>query len=201
MHHSLAFFIATVEANRHWAYWVLCVAMIFEGELVLATAGMMVRLHAFHFTEAFFFALSGVLLGDMLWYGVGRALQSRHPRHRISTFVIQRVKNYLPDIESNPFHVIFLSKFLYGLNHSTLVVLGFLKVPFGHFMRIQLLSSCIWSLLFLTIGYIFGSVAITFTSRLRHFMLLAFLSLMVIAVIVYLIGRLVEKAEHRHLTE
>ncbi|HUJ17971.1 MAG TPA: VTT domain-containing protein, partial [Nitrospirota bacterium] len=192
------FFISTVEANRHWAYWLLCAAMIIEGELFLATAGMMVRLHAFHFLDSFLFALCGVLLGDMLWYFAGRQLRSRYPRQRISTVVIRRVKRYLPDIESNPFHVIFLSKFLYGLNHSTLVVLGFLKVPFGHFMRIQFISSFIWSLLFLTIGYLFGSVAVMFTQRLRHFMVLAFMLLAVIAILVYIIGRLIEKAEQKH---
>lgn len=198
MHHSLDIFISTVEANRHWAYWLLCVAMVFEGELFLAAAGMMVRLHAFNFSESLFFALSGVLLGDMLWYFIGRKLQSRYPHHRISTFVIKRVKKYLPDIERNPFHVIFLSKFLYGLNHSTLVALGFLRIPFGYFMRVQFIASLIWSLLFLTIGYVFGSVAITFTTRLRHFMLLAFLSLVIIAVIVYIIGKFIEKAEQKH---
>jgi len=198
MHHSLDIFIATVEANRHWAYLLLCVAMVFEGELFLAAAGMMVRLHAFNFTESLFFALSGVLIGDMLWYFIGRKLRSRYPHHRVSTFVIKRVKKYLPDIERNPFHVIFLSKFLYGLNHSTLVALGFLRVPFGYFMRVQLIASFIWSLLFLTIGYVFGSVAITFTNRLRHFMIFAVLSLVIIAVIVYVIGKFIEKAEQKH---
>src|SRR5271169_2638547 len=160
-HHSLDLFISFVESNRTWGYWLLCAAMVFEGELFLTAAGMMARLHAFDFWDSFMFALSGVLFGDVFWYCIGRNLESRYPHHRITSFVIQRVKKYLPDIESNPFHVIFLSKFLYGMNHSTLVVLGFLNVPFGHFMRIQFLSSFIWSLLFLTIGFIFGSVAIT----------------------------------------
>jgi len=200
MHHSLALFISIVEAHRHWGYWLLCAAMVFEGELFLTAAGMLARLHAFDFFDSFIFALSGVLLGDMLWYFTGRELESRYPHHRISLFVIRRVKKYLPDIEKNPFHVIFLSKFIYGLNHSTLVVLGFLKVPFGHFMRIQFATSFIWSLIFLTIGYVFGSVAMTFTTKLRHFMLLAFLSLMVVAVIVYIISKLIEKAEQKHKT-
>jgi len=198
MHHSLDLFIATVEAHRHWGYLLLCAAMIFEGELFLTAAGMLARIHAFDFFDSFFFALSGVLLGDMLWYCTGRNLESRYPHHRISLFVIRRVKKYLPDIEKNPFHVIFLSKFLYGLNHSTLVVLGFLKVPFGHFMRIQFVSSFLWSLIFLTIGYAFGSVAISFTHKLRHFMFIAFLSLMVVAVLAYLISKAIEKVERGH---
>ncbi len=198
MHHSLDLFISTVEAHRYWGYWLLCAAMIFEGEFFLTAAGMLARLHAFDFFDSYIFALSGVLLGDMTWYCVGRKLESRYRRHRISMFVMQRVKKYLPDIERNPFHVIFLSKFLYGLNHTTLVVLGFLKVPFGHFLRIQFIASCIWSLLFLSIGYIFGSVAITITHRLRHFILVAFFLLMVVALIVYLIDQFIEKAEQKH---
>ncbi|HYA86851.1 MAG TPA: VTT domain-containing protein [Nitrospirota bacterium] len=197
-HHSLDLFISFVETNRLWGYWLLCVAMVFEGELFLTAAGMMARLHAFDFLDSFFFALSGVLIGDVFWYGIGRKLESQYPHHRITTYVIHRVKKYLPDIESNPFHVIFLSKFLYGMNHSTLVVLGFLKVPFGPFIRIQFLASFIWSLLFLTIGFIFGSVAISFTNRLRHFMILAFLSLIVIVVLVYIVDKFIEKAEHKH---
>jgi len=65
-------------------------------------------------------------------------------------------------------------------------------------MRIQFISSFIWSLLFLTIGYLFGSVAVMFTQRLRHFMVLAFMLLAVIAILVYIIGRLIEKAEQKH---
>jgi len=198
MHHSLDLFISTVEAHRYWGYWLLCVAMIFEGELFLIATGMLARLHAFDFFDSFLFALSGVLLGDMLWYFVGRILEFRYPHHHISLYVIQRVKKYLPDIERNPFHVIFLSKFLYGLNHSTLVVLGFLKTPFAHFMRVQFFASFIWSILFLTVGYVFGSVALTFTHRLRHFMLFAFISLIIVAVIIYLVDRFIEKAEQKH---
>jgi len=198
MHHSLQLFISTVEAHRYLGYGLLCAAMIFEGELFLISAGMLARLHAFDFFDTFFFALSGVLIGDIMWYCVGRKLESRYPDHSISLFVIHRVKKYLPDIEKNPFHVIFLSKFLYGLNHSTLVVLGFLKVPFAHFMRIQFISSFIWCLLFLTAGYAFGSVALTFTTKLRHFMLFAFISLIVVIVVIYLVDQFIEKAEQKH---
>jgi membrane protein DedA with SNARE-associated domain len=196
--HSLNLFISFVEAHRFWGYGLLFIAMIFEGELFLTATGMLVRLQAFDFFDAFLFALSGVLIGDMLWYGAGRMLQYRYPLSRITRFVVKRVKRYLPTVGRNPFHVIFLSKFIYGLNHSTLVVLGFLKVPFGHFMRIQLITSFIWSLLFLFVGYIFGSVALTITHRFQRFIILAFLFLMAVVFIDYIIGLFIEKAERRH---
>ena len=196
--HSLNLFISFVEAHRYWGYALLFMAMIFEGELFLTATGMLVRLQAFDFFDALFFALSGVLTGDMLWYWAGRMLESRYPHHRITLFAVQRVKRYLPSIGKNPFHVIFLSKFIYGLNHSALVVLGFLKIPFGHFIRIQLITSFIWSLLFLIVGYIFGSVALTITHRFQRFIMLAFLFLIAVVFIDYIIGRFIEKAEQKH---
>ncbi len=195
--HSLDLFISFVEAHRFWGYAVLFAAMIFEGELFLTVTGMLVRLHAFDFFDAFFFALSGALFGDVLWYGAGRMLQLRYPHHRITTFIVHRVKKYLPGVERNPFHAIFLSKFIYGLNHSTLAVLGFLKIPFVHFLRIQFFASLIWSLIFLIIGYIFGSVAITVTQRLEHLALIAVLFLLTVAVIVHIVGSFIEK-EQKH---
>ena len=196
--HSLDLFISFVEAHRYWGYGLLFIAMIFEGELFLTATGMLVRLQAFDFVDAFIFALAGVLSVDMLWYWAGRMLEFRYPRHRITRFVVQRVKRYLPSIGRNPFHVIFLSKFIYALNHSTLVVLGFLKIPFGHFMRIQFITSFIWSLLFLIVGYIFGSVALTITHRFQRFIILGFLFLMAVAFIDYIIGRFIERAERKH---
>jgi len=197
--HSLDLFISVVEAHRFWGYGVLFFAMIFEGELFLVVTGMLVRLQAFDFYDAFFFAFSGVLTGDMLWYWSGRLLKFRFPNHRITLFVIHRVKQYLPTIDKNPFHVIFLSKFIYGLNHSTLVMLGLLKTSFGHFLCIQVFASFIWTLLFIIVGYIFGSVAITYTQRLKHFLFMTLLSLVVVVIVAHIIGRMIKKAEQKHV--
>jgi len=196
--HSLSLITSFVEAHRYWGYGLIFFAMIFEGELFLVVTGMMARIQAFDFYDIFFFALSGVLSGDMLWYWTGRFLNFRYPDHRITAFVIHRVKKYLPTIDKNPFHVIFLSKFIYGLNHSTIVMLGLLKTPFGHFMRIQALASFIWSVLFLTVGYIFGSVAIIYTQRLQHFLLIALLSLILVAIAAHVIGYFIKKREQKH---
>ena len=196
--HSIDILVSFIEAHRYWGYGLVFLAMIFEGELFLVVTGMMARIHALDFFDAFFFALSGALAGDMLWYGSGRLLQSRYPNHHITAFVVHRVKEYLPTIDKNPFHVIFLSKFIYGLNHSTIVMLGLLKTPFGHYLRIQAVATFIWSLLFLTVGYIFGSVAITYTRRLRHFLFIALIFLIIVAIFAHGIGYFIKKTEQKH---
>src|SRR5512143_3361001 len=100
---SLDLVISFVEAHRYWGYGLLFIAMIFEGELFLTATGMLVRLQAFDFLDAFIFALAGVLSGEMLRYWGERMLELRYPRHRTTRFVAQRVKRYLPRIGRNPF--------------------------------------------------------------------------------------------------
>jgi len=196
--HSLELFIHFVEAHRYWGYALLFFAMLIEGELFLAAAGMLARLHAFDIFDAFFFAFAGVLSGDVLWYCLGRYLHSRHSQNRYLAFAIRHVKKLLPGIEKNPFHVIFLSKFIYGLNHSTILVLGFLKIEFRHFIKIQFFTSLLWSLIFLVLGYMFGGAALAYTHSFTRFMLIAFGFLIAIVVVEKLIGLVVEMKEEEH---
>jgi len=196
--HSLELFIHFVEAHRYWGYALLVFAMLFEGELFLTAAGMLARLHAFDFFDAFLFALAGVLTGDMLWYWSGHYLGSRHSHNRYLMFAIRHVKKLLPGIEKNPFHVIFLSKFIYGLNHSTILVLGFLKIEFKHFIKIQFFTSLIWSLIFLVLGYVFGGAALNYTHSFSRFVLIALGFLAAVIIVEKIIGLFIEMKEEEH---
>jgi len=196
--HTLFLFIHFVEAHRYWGYAVLFLAMLFEGELFLTAAGMLARLHAFDFFDAFLFALAGVLTGDMLWYFLGRYLNARHSHNRYLMFAIKHVKKLLPGIETNPLHVIFLSKFIYGLNHSTILVLGFLKIEFRQFFRIQFFTSVVWSLIFLILGFMFGSAALLYTHSFTRFVLVALVFLIAVVVIEKIIGLVIEMKEEEH---
>jgi membrane protein DedA with SNARE-associated domain len=188
-------FIHFVEAHRYWGYALLFVAMLFEGELILTATGMLASLHAFDLFDSFFFALAGVLTGDILWYFLGRYLQRRHSHNRYLMFMIHRVKKLLPGIEKNPFHVIFLSKFIYGLNHSTILVLGFLGIEFKHFMRIQFFTSLVWSVIFITLGFMFGGAALAYTHSFNRFMLIAVGFLIAVVLIEKIVGFFIEVKE------
>jgi membrane protein DedA with SNARE-associated domain len=172
--------------------------MLFEGELFLMATGMLVRLQAFDPFDAFFFALAGVLTGDILWYSLGSYLQKKHSQNRYLMFAIRRVKMLLPGIEKNPFHVIFLSKFIYGLNHSTILVLGFLKIEFRHFMKIQFFTSLAWVLIFLILGYVFGGAALAYAHSFNRFVLIALGLLISVIIIERIIGFFIEVKEQEN---
>ena len=187
--HTLQLFISLVHEHQYIGYTVLLFAMIFEGELFLAATGMLVSLQAFDPFDAFFFAFSGVLLGDLLWYWLGRYLKAHHSHRAYVNAVIRKVHKVLPGLEKNPAHVIFLSKFIYGLNHSTILVLGYLEIKFKDFFKVQFFTSLIWSVLFLFLGYLFGATAISYARTFNRFILIIAGSLLII----YLIERAVRR--------
>ena len=193
--HSLQLFIHFVQDHRFLGYGFLYLAMLFEGELFLTAAGMLARLHAFNFFDAFLFAFAGVLTGDVLWYFLGRYLNKHHSHNRYLSYAIRKVKKLLPGIEKNPFHVIFISKFIYGLNHSTILVLGYLNIEFKHFIKIQFFTSLLWSLIFLVVGYMFGDAALAFTHRLDRFVIFAVIFFILLIVIEKSVGYVIEKKE------
>ncbi|HEX8974503.1 MAG TPA: DedA family protein [Patescibacteria group bacterium] len=195
--HTLNLFIHFVSDHRYLGYALMFALMIFEGELILTGAGMLVRLHAFDPIDAYLFALAGVLTGDIIWYSVGSYLRSHHSHNRYLTYAISKVKKLLPGVEKNPWHVIFISKFIYGLNHSTILVLGYLKIEFKHFLRVQFLTSFIWSLIFITIGYVFGEAALAYTHRFDRLIVLLVLFLISLAVVERVLAWVIEKREQQ----
>jgi membrane protein DedA with SNARE-associated domain len=194
--HTLNLFIQLVQEHRFLGYTVLFFAMIFEGELFLAATGMLVGLRAFDPGDAFLFAFAGVLAGDLLWYWLGHYLQTHHSHRKFVDATIKKVHSILPGLEKNPAHVIFLSKFIYGLNHSTILVLGYLKINFKEFFKVQFLTSLTWSLLFLILGYLFGAAAITYAHSFNRFLLIIFVSILALVLLERVIRRYIEKKEH-----
>lgn len=165
------FLISFVEAHRYTGYAILFFSMIIEGELILLAAGILSNLGAFDFMEVWTVVFLGVLFSDVVWYSLGRFFQNKYPDNRLIRFVERRVRRMFPTIEKNPFKLVFASKFLYGFNHSTIFILGFLKTDFRHFFKVQFQTSFLWVSIFLVLGYFFGYTALHITNRINKFVL------------------------------
>ena len=165
-------FISFVEAHRYLGYAVLYFAMVIEGEVFLIVAGILARLKAFDIGDAFFIALSGVLTGDCLWYYFGSALKGKSFATRLIAQAKKTVMFLLPHFSNKPFKSIFLSKFIYGANHATLVVSGALGIVFRTFIKAELVASSSWTIFFLSVGFFFGNTAIQMTHKASRFILL-----------------------------
>lgn len=192
-------FISFVEVHRYTGYFILFFAMVLEGEVFLIVAGMLAQLHAFDIGDVLWVSLSGVLIGDGLWYYLGSELKNRGFAKNVVTRAEHSVSFFLPRFRERPFKSIFLSKFIYGANHATLVMSGVFKVPFILFAKAEVLASAMWVGVFLTAGHFFGLAAIWVTHKATRFALIVALFVVAFILLQKLIALYYERREHQKL--
>lgn len=198
---TVEYFISFVEIHRYTGYLILFIAMVFEGEIFLILAGMLTQLKAFDLGDVLWVSVSGVLLGDVLWYYLGYHLQSKWYAGKIVVQAERSVMFFLPSFKEKPFRSIFLSKFIYGANHATLVMSGALKVPFYLFAKAEALASIVWVVVFLTAGHFFGIAAIWVTHKATRFALIVALFVVAFILLQKLLAFYYERREHQKLEE
>lgn len=169
MENGLNFFISFVEAHRFIGYAILFVGMLLEGETILIGAGILIYLKAFDPFDTFMIAISGVIVGDFLWYYLGMFLHKRYAENKMIVYAKKNILRLLPNFEQKPFWSIFASKFIYGLNHSALVFSGFLKINLTLFAKAEILASIMWTIGNLILGYMMSYAAINITHNIKFF--------------------------------
>lgn len=194
-------FISFVEMHRYSGYLILFFAMVLEGEVFLILAGMLAQLKAFDIGDVLWISLAGVFAGDLLWYYLGFKLKDKVFAQKTIVHAERSVKFFLPHFKEKPFNSIFLSKFIYGANHATLVMSGVLKVPFILFVKAEFFASIVWVLVFLSAGHFFGLAAIWVTHKATRFALIVALFVVAFILLQKLIALYYERREHQKLEE
>ncbi|PIW76179.1 MAG: hypothetical protein CO001_02655 [Candidatus Portnoybacteria bacterium CG_4_8_14_3_um_filter_40_10] len=132
--------------------------MIFMGEELLLIIGALARFGFIDFWDAVFFALLGTFFGDIFWFQLGK----RYGENFVSKYgrwlfiTPQRFNKLKQMITKNGGLFIFLSKFMYNLNHISLVAAGTIRFNFRKFLKFQIFISIGWVLAFISLGYFFA---------------------------------------------
>src|SRR5258706_14643602 len=116
------------SAHEVLGYLFLFVGIILEGEFVLLIAGILAHLGAFPFWGLYFAGILGAIFKTFLGYTIGNFLNIKYPKSRFFRFVTRRIRDHLPHFKTKPFWSIFISKFIWGINHFVLIFSGYTKI-------------------------------------------------------------------------
>jgi membrane protein DedA with SNARE-associated domain len=167
-----------------------------EGDFTLILAGVVAHLGIFPFPLAVAAGAVGSLVGDSLWYGLGRF---RGPRFRAGRFY-QRVG---PKIERlakrmGPWELL-AARFVYGTKAASMVFWGLHGLSLPRFLLIDALGCALGSLVFTSLGYVVSGSATVLMGHVKRFELWLLGAFVVGIVIVFVIDR---TAKHElHLDE
>lgn len=128
-----------------WApvgYLIVFIGMIFEGDLLLFTAGFLTHREFFDPLLILLVIFGGVCLGDALWFWLGKNMGTRLPR--LMKWVERATRPFDDHLVNRPRRTILLSKFTYGLNHAMIVRAGNLGTSWHEFLKDDIVASFLW---------------------------------------------------------
>lgn len=169
--HTVRFLTTLVEHHQTLAYALIFVGLIFEGEFILISAGILAHLGAVNFWFVLMFIYAGGISKSLLGYHIGNMIHRKWHDTRILKYFEKRVLHIMPNFREKPFWSIFVSKFIMGINHIVIVFAGYEKINYKKYLKAEGISTLIWAPLLLSIGYFFSYTALNVSREIWRFSL------------------------------
>ncbi|KKQ04234.1 MAG: DedA [Parcubacteria group bacterium GW2011_GWB1_36_5] len=190
--HTVNLLIRLVEHHQILVYAIIFLGLIFEGELIVISVGILAHLGALNLYLVSFFILLGAVSKTFLGYALGEFLYKKFNHHRFFRYIQKRVYNTLPRFKDKPFWSIFVSKFIMGINYLVIIFCGYEKIDYKKFLKAEISSTVIWAPILLSLGYFFGYTAFSISREIWKFSMIIFVLFMLFIIFDKLIGWIYE---------
>lgn len=177
--HTVQILNLLVENHQVVAYFLIFLGLIFEGEVVIITTGVLCYLGALDFWIALSFILAGGMVKTFGGYYFGGFLYRKYKQHKFFKFLEGRVSYFMPRFNQKPFWSIFISKFITGINYLIIIFSGYNKINLKTYLKAEILSTIIWAPLLLSLGFFFSQIAIAVSKEISRFSFVILLLLIV----------------------
>jgi len=148
------------------ALLAIVLGIMLEGEMVLFTAAFLTQQGWFGLGEMLPAVMAAAHVGDWSWYGLGRRVCL--PGAALNRWICRLAAPLDRRLARDPSRMIFISKFVYGLNHLTLLRAGATKIEPGAFAKGEVLAATMWTLVIGGLGYFFGASVAFLKEYIRY---------------------------------
>lgn len=167
-------------------YAAIIVVACIEGPILSIFFGALIKIGAFPFWPIYFSLMAGDLIGDVLWYEVGRHFASRFIRRFGKYFNLtpENIERATKIFHKYHEKILIFSKLTsgFGLAIVTLMVAGMVRIPFAKYIMINFLGQFFWTGLLLAAGYFLGDIYMKVDSILGKISVVALFILVLLAV-------------------
>ena len=144
---------------EHFTYLILFPLAIIEGPIVTVIAGFLVATQVLNGFVVYAIVVAGDVVGDTLWYSVGRYSHSHIARWLERFFAIppEKITHAKERIVQHRFRTISIFKLTQGVGFAGLVATGMARVPYPLFISACAVISVTQVAFFPVLGIFFGS--------------------------------------------
>ncbi len=169
--------IQVAHTHQYIVYAIIVVLACAEGPILSMLFGVLIKLDYFSLLPVYAALMIGDLIGDVIWYYIGR-----YWGHSF----IKRFGKYFSITEESVakveriFHkykhpILFISKISNGFGFAlvTLMTAGMVRIPFWRYLSINIIGQFIWSGLLIGVGYFFSNLYLQVDSILGRIAVVA----------------------------
>lgn len=155
-------------ADHHVSvYFLILLSIIIEGEIALIVLGILAHTKIVPLEIALFLAAAGAVIKTTAGYTIGYGIKKYIPKNKLFDFIEKRIHVAFPHFTQKPFWSLFFSKFMYGLNHFTIIFAGYTGSNLRTYITAEAVSSVAWISVMFSIGYFFSVTAFAFSHDLK----------------------------------
>lgn len=168
---------------EQYGYIAILIGTFLEGETILVLGGLAAHRGYLGLPGVILAALCGSLLGDQLFFFIGRknsaAILERRPAWKARA---ERVHRMLQRYES---WLIVSFRFFYGLRTVTPFVIGASPVSAGKFIVLNAVGALVWAVAIGSGGYFFGQALTAVIGDVKHYEALVFAAVAVAGIAIW----------------
>lgn len=168
---------------REFGYLAVFVGTFLEGETIQILGGLAAHAGFLQLHWVIAVGCTGTLLGDQLYFYIGRRYGQRFLEKRPGWQVrVGKVHHY---IERYDALAILSFRFFYGIRNVASFAMGTSKIAFPRFAILNALGAIIWAIVMAGIGYFFGKAVESAMGDIKRYETYVLIGVAGIGVIVY----------------
>ena len=185
--HTVKFLTILVDQHQIMAYALIFLGLIFEGEIVVISAGILSHLDALNVWFTLLFIILGAFTKTFLCYYLGTVIHDKWSENNFLKYIERRVFFIMPHFTQRPFWSVFISKFIIGTNYMVAIFSGYKRISYKKYLKAEIISTLIWAPALLSLGYFFSYTALQISKEISRFSLV----ILILMILFFLFDKLV----------
>jgi membrane protein DedA with SNARE-associated domain len=185
--HTVKFLTILVDQHQIMAYALIFLGLIFEGEIVVISAGILSHLGALNVWFTLLFIVLGAFTKTFLCYYIGTVIHDKWSENNFLKYIERRVFFIMPHFTQRPFWSVFISKFIIGTNYMVAIFSGYKRINYKTYLKAEIIGTLIWAPALLSLGYFFSYTALQISREISRFSLV----ILILMILFFLFDKLV----------
>lgn len=180
-----------VTILEEYTYWLIFPLAIFEGPIIIIIAGFLAYLGTLNFFIAYTVVTAADILGDCLYYSIGRFWRSSTRIKKIGYFLgySDKSEEFLENhFKKHKMKTFLVAKFAHGVGATVQIASGIAKVNFAEFVGYSILGTIPKVLILFTFGFYAGQSYAKIDGYLGYIAVTT-LAVSILAILYFVVGK------------